>query len=405
MHNAGELGPSPLPALQRLPARRAARRPGDHRARPARAHPARAAAAARLGRRHRGHPELGRRRRGLPRLGRLRRRQGRARPARRGARGRGAGSCGCTRSTRATCAPPCTSAPFPARTSPTGRVPETVVPALAAAARRAAAERPAAAPPTCWPRPRVVRPATAFTVAPELSATGAAGGPRPGPRRGAAAGGPRSAAAAAPAVRRPARGPCAGATWSWSTPRTPSRPRSTGAARDGRAVALHVSGPVPGGDRRGRGRAAHAGRAPGRATPRPASGSGCPGGAAATLLAGHPDPARTTGSRLWRARIPVPAAATAGCARSDARSATPTCADAGRWPPTAPCSPEPTGEFGSAEMPSAARPFTPGVLAGLHERGRRGRRAGAAHRGVVARGRRGAAARALPGARGHRATR
>ena len=95
-----------------------------------------------------------------------------------------------------------------------------------------------------------------------------------------------------------------------------------------------------------------------------------PGGVTAFLLAAHPDPHRRSGSRLWRARIPV------------AGGLSQWLATFGR-PITYPYmrGPRPIDDyrtmfarrdghgFASAEMPSAARPFTPAVLCGLHRRG------------------------------------
>ena len=95
-----------------------------------------------------------------------------------------------------------------------------------------------------------------------------------------------------------------------------------------------------------------------------------PGGVTAFLLAAHPDPRRRTGSRLWRARIPV-------------AGGLPQWLAAFGRPITYPYlrGPRPIDDyrtvfarrdghgFASAEMPSAARPFTPAVLCGLHRRG------------------------------------
>ena len=95
-----------------------------------------------------------------------------------------------------------------------------------------------------------------------------------------------------------------------------------------------------------------------------------PGGVTAFLLAAHPDPRRRTGSRLWRARIPV----AGGLPRGSRRSAGPIAYPYLRGP-------RPIDDyrtvfarrdghgFASAEMPSAGRPFTPAVLCGLHRRG------------------------------------
>jgi S-adenosylmethionine:tRNA ribosyltransferase-isomerase len=137
---------------------------------------------------------------------------------------------------------------------------------------------------------------------------------------------------------------------------------------DGRPVVLHISGPTarggewvvelrtPEGRRVADGTAGEAVR--------------LPGGVTAFLLAGHPDPRRRTGSRLWRARIPVAgglplwlAAFGRPISYSYLRGLRP-LADyrtvfANRH----------GHGFASAEMPSAARPFTPAVLCALHRRG------------------------------------
>jgi S-adenosylmethionine:tRNA ribosyltransferase-isomerase len=139
-----------------------------------------------------------------------------------------------------------------------------------------------------------------------------------------------------------------------------------GQRSDGRAVTLHVSGPAP--DdllvvelRTPDGRRVHDGVAgePVR----------LPHGVTATLVSAHPDPRVAAGSRLWRAPIPVagglrPWLAAVGrpIGYSYLR---------GRWPLATyrTLFAAPTPEFASAEMPSAARPFTPAVLAGLRSRG------------------------------------
>jgi S-adenosylmethionine:tRNA ribosyltransferase-isomerase len=146
-----------------------------------------------------------------------------------------------------------------------------------------------------------------------------------------------------------------------------TEPAAVGGHRDdGRPVTLHVSGPAPDG--------LHVVelRTPdGGPVPDVVAGESVllPDGVVASLLTAHPDPRTVAGSRLWRARIPV-----AGGLRS-------WLAAAGRpiryayvhdgWPleayRTVFARPEP--EFGSAEMPSAGRPFTPAVLAALHARG------------------------------------
>jgi len=135
---------------------------------------------------------------------------------------------------------------------------------------------------------------------------------------------------------------------------------------DGEPVTVHVSGPAPD----------HLHvvelRTPdGRRVTDGAAGESIalPCGVVATLLTGHPDPHVATGSRLWRARIPV-----AGGLRS-------WLAEVGRpirysyvdrpWPLEAyrTVFARSEAEFGSAEMPSAGRPITPAVLTALHARG------------------------------------
>jgi len=135
---------------------------------------------------------------------------------------------------------------------------------------------------------------------------------------------------------------------------------------DGRPVVLHVSGPVddewvvelrtPDGRRVGDGAAGEA--------------LLLPGGVTAFLLAAHPDPRRRIGSRLWRARVPVAGGLPQWLAAFGRPIAYPYLRG-----------PRPIDDyrtvfarrvdhgFASAEMPSAARPFTPAVLCGLHRRG------------------------------------
>ncbi len=135
---------------------------------------------------------------------------------------------------------------------------------------------------------------------------------------------------------------------------------------DGRPVVLHVSGPAesewvvelrsPDGRRVGDGTAGEAVH--------------LPGGVTAFLLAAHPDPRRSTGSRLWRARIPV----AGGLPQWLAAFGRPIAYAYLRGP-------RPLADyrtvfarrhghgFASAEMPSAARPFTPAVLCALRRRG------------------------------------
>ncbi|MGI9000308.1 MAG: S-adenosylmethionine:tRNA ribosyltransferase-isomerase [Pseudonocardia sp.] len=138
----------------------------------------------------------------------------------------------------------------------------------------------------------------------------------------------------------------------------------------GRAVTVHVSGPAPDG-----GLVVELRTPDGRRVRDAVAGESVrlPQGVNATLLAGHPDPRVEAGSRLWRARIPVAGGVPAWLAvvgrpirYSYLR---------GHWPLeayrtlfAAPRPEHPT-EFGSAEMPSAGRPFTPAVLDGLRARG------------------------------------
>ena len=152
VNNASTLGPSPQPALADYPLdvlRRVSRSTPSPRSRcvqellPAPARRARAivdvtsdAAVEAL----RG-------------LGRLRRVEGRAGAARRRARRRAPGAARATWSTRATCAPRCTRRRSRARTSPTGRRPETASRrccGCSRATRRAAAT----GPPSCAGRRR-----------------------------------------------------------------------------------------------------------------------------------------------------------------------------------------------------------------------------------------------------------
>ena len=137
---------------------------------------------------------------------------------------------------------------------------------------------------------------------------------------------------------------------------------------DGRPVVLHVSGPVPGG---GPEVVVELRTPDGRRIADGAAGERIrlPGGTAAILVAGHPDAGVRDGSRLWRARIPVPD----GVPRWLRAVGRPIRYSylRRRWPLAAHRTLFATaeGEFGSAEMPSAARPFTPSVLAGLRAHG------------------------------------
>jgi S-adenosylmethionine:tRNA ribosyltransferase-isomerase len=91
-----------------------------------------------------------------------------------------------------------------------------------------------------------------------------------------------------------------------------------------------------------------------------------PCGVTATLLAAHPDPSRRSGSRLWLARIPVEGGVTGWLERVGH------AIGYGYLPVRPPLSAYQTvfaREPGSAEMPSAGRPFSARVLADLARRG------------------------------------
>jgi S-adenosylmethionine:tRNA ribosyltransferase-isomerase len=92
-----------------------------------------------------------------------------------------------------------------------------------------------------------------------------------------------------------------------------------------------------------------------------------PRGVVATLLAAHPDPAAAS-SRLRRARIPVEGGLLPWLRIVGRPIRYPYVA--GRWPLAAyrTIFARSDGAFGSAEMPSAGRPFSPAVLAGLRAR-------------------------------------
>lgn len=137
---------------------------------------------------------------------------------------------------------------------------------------------------------------------------------------------------------------------------------------DGRHVTVHVSGPV----RRLRGAFVvelrdhrHGRVADGYRGER----LHLPYGVVATLTAAHPDPHVRTGSRLWAARIAVE-----GGVRDWLHAAGRPIRYSylHRDRPLADYRTifaRPDGGYGSAEMPSAARPFTPRVLAGLDAAG------------------------------------
>ncbi|WP_219412982.1 S-adenosylmethionine:tRNA ribosyltransferase-isomerase [Pseudonocardia nigra] len=135
---------------------------------------------------------------------------------------------------------------------------------------------------------------------------------------------------------------------------------------DGRPVTLHVSGPAPDGAHvvELRTQDGH------RVTDAVAGESvRLPCGVVAVLLTGHPDPRIAAGSRLWRARIPVAGGLRPwlSCAGRPIRYSY----LRGHWPLEAyrTVFAAPGTEFGSAEMPSAGRPFTAAVLDGLRASG------------------------------------
>lgn len=137
----------------------------------------------------------------------------------------------------------------------------------------------------------------------------------------------------------------------------------------GRAVTVHISGPTPGAPellivelRTPDGRRITDARA--------GETLALPRGVTATLMAGHPDTGVLTGSRLWRARVPVEGGVPgwlAAVGRPIRYSYL-----RGHWPiatyQTVFATPVP-GDFPSAEMPSAGRPFSEAVLHGLRSRG------------------------------------
>ena len=157
----------------------------------------------------------------------------------------------------------------------------------------------------------------------------------------------------------------------------PGRARRAAGRRRGRAAPLDAA---PGRDGRLGRRAAHAATAAVRAAPPSASGSTCP--AAARRSCSRRTRA-ATGSSVARLDLPaaaarVPRAATAG------RSATATSPSAGRSTRYQTVF---ALEPGSAEMPSAGRPFTPELVTQLVAAGVLRRTDHAAHRRVVARAR------------------
>ena len=91
-----------------------------------------------------------------------------------------------------------------------------------------------------------------------------------------------------------------------------------------------------------------------------------PRGVAATLCAAHPDPSRRSGSRLWLSRIPVEGGV-AGWLERVGRPIS--YRHLGVRPPLSAYQTVFARDAGSAEMPSAGRPFSAGVLADLDRHG------------------------------------
>ncbi|GAA1840409.1 S-adenosylmethionine:tRNA ribosyltransferase-isomerase [Pseudonocardia ailaonensis] len=144
-----------------------------------------------------------------------------------------------------------------------------------------------------------------------------------------------------------------------------TEPAAVDGYRGGTPVVLHVSGPAAAGWmvelRTPAGERVLDARAGERIT--------LPGGVVAVLAVAHPDPQVRAGSRLWQARIPVEGglrgylAAAGRPIRYSHLRTTPALAEYRT------VFARPDGGFGSAEMPSAGRPFTRAVLDGLRARG------------------------------------
>ncbi|MEJ3656656.1 S-adenosylmethionine:tRNA ribosyltransferase-isomerase [Actinomycetes bacterium KLBMP 9759] len=141
-----------------------------------------------------------------------------------------------------------------------------------------------------------------------------------------------------------------------------------GRRADGRPVVLHISGPAP----TDGGKHVVELRTPdGHRLLDAEAGESVhlPRGVTAVLHRACPGSTTTRGSRLWLARIPVEGGLT-GWLAAVGRPITYSYLR-GRWPLDAyrTIFATPDGTFGSAEMPSAGRPFSADVLAGLHVRG------------------------------------
>ena len=133
---------------------------------------------------------------------------------------------------------------------------------------------------------------------------------------------------------------------------------------DGRPVTVHVSHQVP----HGRDWVVEL-RSPGGAARIRDARAGemlrLPRGVTATLLAAHPDPVRDVGSRLWVARVPVEGGVPGWLDRVGRPI---TYGHLRVRPPLAAYQTVFSRDPGSAEMPSAGRPFTSHVLAELARR-------------------------------------
>ena len=201
---------------------------------------------------------------------------------------------------------------------------------------------------------------------------------------------------------------CARATCSSSTPRRRIPAALPATRADGTAVDLHLSTPVPGAvDGAGGSTAPGYGVEPAlrwvvelrRAGARfRSAGAGerlaLPAGGSAELLASYLSP-----GRLWIAALDLPAPLHRYLAEHGRPIA---YGHLARPRPLRDLQTVFADEPGSAEMPSAGRPFTQRVLDDLLARGVAGRAARAAHRRRLARARRAPVPRALPRPRHHR---
>ena len=315
----------------------------------------------------------------------------------------------CGRSTPATCARRCTRRRSPARTSPTGPSRPASCPPSSSSSG-ATARAAATAPPNCVGERRERRssgmtaadgggagrrsaraaPALVHPAARARSA-GAGRGPRADPRRRPHDGGHQ-------ARRSPSCTPT-----SPSCPASSTRATSSSSTRRGRWPAeLDGTGtrrprrpgpPLDAAARRpldGRDTAAGPGLPRGR---RPATSSTWPAAAGSTCsLPTRPDPAGTAcGSGSRRSRRPTPLQPTWPATAGPSGTAT-----SGAAIPISAYQNVYATEPGSAEMPSAGRPFTPEVLTRLVAKGVGVAPAAAPHRGGLAGGGRAALRRVLP---------